>query len=237
MTAWTTANGLTLHPDKTRMGDARQPGQIEFLGYKHRGGRRYVRKKSLKAFRQGARQRTQVRGDTSGSGDKPDQPDAWLVSPTFRADPDHVAKPQRFIRRRLRSLLRKQEKRPGFRGMHSSPRQSARRTPSSQIEVVHPLKTAFDDREAPDEVTNDCSRYRGRTARTVRREGRPKAFPTPLVFVGRAAWLTATRGLAKSSLTCRSTTCSDRQFNFRRIDRDQCRTLKINMSYVVRSTL
>ena len=25
--AWTTANGLTLHPDKTRMGDAREPGQ------------------------------------------------------------------------------------------------------------------------------------------------------------------------------------------------------------------
>jgi hypothetical protein len=39
VTAWTTANGLTLHPDKTRMGDAREPGQgFEFLGYRFEAG-------------------------------------------------------------------------------------------------------------------------------------------------------------------------------------------------------
>src|SRR5271156_6728797 len=52
VTAWTTTNGLTLHPDKTRMGDARQPGQgFEFLGYRFAGGRRYVRKKRPRAFK------------------------------------------------------------------------------------------------------------------------------------------------------------------------------------------
>ncbi|HEY1300924.1 MAG TPA: hypothetical protein VGF07_10535 [Stellaceae bacterium] len=50
--AWVTANGLTLHPDKTRVGDSRQPGQgFEFLGYRFAAGRRLVRKKSLKALK------------------------------------------------------------------------------------------------------------------------------------------------------------------------------------------
>ncbi len=41
VTAWVTANGLTLHPDKTRITDSRQPGQgFEFLGYRFEAGRR-----------------------------------------------------------------------------------------------------------------------------------------------------------------------------------------------------
>jgi RNA-directed DNA polymerase len=41
VTVWTAANGLTLHPDKTRIGDARQPGRgFDFLGYRFEGGRR-----------------------------------------------------------------------------------------------------------------------------------------------------------------------------------------------------
>jgi RNA-directed DNA polymerase len=59
VTAWTTANGLTLHPDKTRIGDARQPGQgFEFLGYRFEGGHRFVRNKSLQAFRDKVRAKT-----------------------------------------------------------------------------------------------------------------------------------------------------------------------------------
>ena len=60
--AWVAANGLTLHPDKTRVGDSRQPGQgFDFLGYRFEAGRRLVRKKSLKALRD------KVRGLTSRS--------------------------------------------------------------------------------------------------------------------------------------------------------------------------
>ena len=45
--AWVVAQGLTLHPDKTRVGDSRQPGQgFDFLGYRFEAGRRLVRKKS-----------------------------------------------------------------------------------------------------------------------------------------------------------------------------------------------
>ena len=43
--AWVAANGLTLHPDKTRVGDSRQPGRgFEFLGYRFEAGRRLVRR-------------------------------------------------------------------------------------------------------------------------------------------------------------------------------------------------
>ena len=50
--AWVAANGLTLHPDKTRIGDSQQRGQgFDFLGYRFEAGCRFVRGKSLKAFK------------------------------------------------------------------------------------------------------------------------------------------------------------------------------------------
>ena len=46
--AWVSENGLTLHPEKTHVGDCRIPGQgFEFLGYRFEAGRRFVRKKSM----------------------------------------------------------------------------------------------------------------------------------------------------------------------------------------------
>jgi len=46
--AWVGDNGLTLHPDKTRIGNCRKKGQgFDFLGYSFEGKRRHVRKKSL----------------------------------------------------------------------------------------------------------------------------------------------------------------------------------------------
>jgi RNA-directed DNA polymerase len=42
--AWVSENGLALHPEKTHVGDCRQPGQgFEFLGYRFEAGRRHVR--------------------------------------------------------------------------------------------------------------------------------------------------------------------------------------------------
>ena len=68
--AWVAANGLTLHPDKTRVGDSRQPGQgFEFLGYRFEAGRRLVRKKSLKALKDKVRSaRRSAAGATASSG-------------------------------------------------------------------------------------------------------------------------------------------------------------------------
>jgi RNA-directed DNA polymerase len=115
--AWVTANGLTLHPDKTRVGDSRQPGQgFEFLGYRFEAGRRLVRNRSLKALKDKVRAKTgRSRGDSL----------ARIISdlnPTLRgwfgyfkhATPALFGVLDGFVRRRLRAILRKQEKRPGI---------------------------------------------------------------------------------------------------------------------------
>jgi RNA-directed DNA polymerase len=115
--AWTAANGLLLHPDKTRIGDCRQWGQgFEFLGYRFEAGRRFVRKKSLKAFRAKVRERTKrTRGDALARivADLTPMLRGWFEY--FKhAAPSQFKTLDGFIRRRLRAILRKQEKRPGF---------------------------------------------------------------------------------------------------------------------------
>ena len=50
--AWTTEHGLTMHPDKTHIGNCMIQGQgFEFLGYRFESGKRQVRKKSLDRFK------------------------------------------------------------------------------------------------------------------------------------------------------------------------------------------
>lgn len=115
--AWVTANGLTLHPDKTRIGDSRQPGQgFDFLGYRFEAGHRFVRKKSLKAFKDKVRAKTgRSRGVSLGQI-------VAELNPMLRgwfgyfqhAVPSEFRALDGFIRRRLRAILRKQDKRPGF---------------------------------------------------------------------------------------------------------------------------
>lgn len=114
---WVAENGLTLHPDKTRMGDSRQPGQgFEFLGYRFEAGRRLVRKKSLKALKDKVRARTiRSRGDSLDRiiGDLNPMLRGWFGY--FKhATPALYRAIDGFIRRRLRAILRKQEKRPGI---------------------------------------------------------------------------------------------------------------------------
>jgi RNA-directed DNA polymerase len=117
VTAWTTANGLTLHPDKTRIGDARKPGQgFDFLGYRFEGGRRFVRNKSLKAFKDKVRAKTKrSRGVSLGRivADLNPMLRGWFGY--FKhAVPSEFRLLDSFIRRRLRAILRTQEKRPAF---------------------------------------------------------------------------------------------------------------------------
>lgn len=113
---WIEDNGLTLHPDKTRVGDCREDGQgFDFLGYRFEAGRRWVRKKSLMALRDKVRSKTgRTRGVSLMSIIKE-------LNPILRGWFAYFKQAQRlefnrldgFIRRRLRALLRKQEKRPG----------------------------------------------------------------------------------------------------------------------------
>jgi RNA-directed DNA polymerase len=115
--AWTMANGLTLHPDKTRIVDSRQSGQgFDFLGYRFEAGRRFVRDKSLRAFKDKVRAKTiRSRGDSLARiiADLNPALRGWFGY--FKhAAPFQLRCLDRFVRRRLRAVLRKQDKRPGF---------------------------------------------------------------------------------------------------------------------------
>jgi RNA-directed DNA polymerase len=56
--AWTTAAGLRLHPEKTRIVDATQRGGFDFLGYHFERGYRWPSKKSLRKIQDKIRAKT-----------------------------------------------------------------------------------------------------------------------------------------------------------------------------------
>jgi len=115
--AWVSANGLTLHPEKTHVGDCRVPGQgFEFLGYRFEAGRRFVRKKSMDKLKDSIRDKTRrTRGVSL---------EAVIVdlNPVLRGWFGYFKQAHwttfkdldGFIRRRLRALLLKQDKRVAF---------------------------------------------------------------------------------------------------------------------------
>ena len=114
---WVAENGLRLHPDKTHVGDCRLRGQgFEFLGYRFEAGRRFVRKKSLKRLKDNIRAKTKRTRGASLARIVDD------LNPMLRgwfqyfkhAHPRTFIVLDRFVRRRLRAVLRKQDKRPGF---------------------------------------------------------------------------------------------------------------------------
>ena len=116
MRAWVTANGLTLHPDKTHLGDCRVDGQgFEFLGYRFEAGKRWVRKKSLMSLKDKIRAKTK-RNEGNSIG--------YVIAslnPTLRGWYAYFQHAHRFtfptidgfVRRRLRAMLRRQKHRPG----------------------------------------------------------------------------------------------------------------------------
>lgn len=113
---WVERHGLTLHPEKTHVGDCREAGQgFDFLGYRFECGKRKVRQKSRKALLDTIRSHTRR---TVGIGL------ARVIdglNPKLRgwfeyfkhAEGSTFGLIDAFIRRRLRSMLRKQAKRPG----------------------------------------------------------------------------------------------------------------------------
>lgn len=114
--AWVEDNGLSLNAEKTHVGNCRQWGQgFDFLGYHFEVRRRWVRRKSLKAMHDRIRMRTRrTRGDSLAKI-------IVELNPTLRgwfnyfkhAHPNTFIWMDSFVRRRLRAILRKQEKRPG----------------------------------------------------------------------------------------------------------------------------
>src|SRR5215471_830674 len=111
---WTAEAGLTLHPTKTRLVDERKDG-FDFLGYHFEAGKRWPRNKSRKKLRDTIRAKTKR---TSGHSMAQIIAEVnrtlrgWFeyfkhsYRPTFRMEDG-------FVRRRLRSILRKRSHRKG----------------------------------------------------------------------------------------------------------------------------
>jgi len=115
--AWVADNGLSLHPDKTHIGNCWKKGRgFSFLGYSFEGKRRHVRKKSLDKLKDKIREKTtRSRGDSLKTVIASLNPvlKGWFAY--FKHAHHPVFKQlDGLVRRRLRALLRKQEKRPGF---------------------------------------------------------------------------------------------------------------------------
>ena len=113
---WCEANGLSLHPDKTHVGNCVEAGQgFEFLGYRFETGRRWVRRKSLKALRAAIRAKTKrTRGQSLRRiiADVNVTLRGWFVY--FQHADRWTFRPvDGFVRRRLRAILRKYKKKPG----------------------------------------------------------------------------------------------------------------------------
>ena len=113
---WVAENGLTLHPEKTRIANCRKKGNgFEFLGYRFERGRRQVRKKSLAKLKETIRAKTRrTRGQslTVVVADLNRTLRGWFGY--FKhAHPSIFLELDQMIRRRLRAMLRKQERRPG----------------------------------------------------------------------------------------------------------------------------
>ena len=116
MRAWVAANGLTLHPDKTHVGDCRIVGQgFEFLGYRFEAGERWVRKKSLMSLRD------KIRAKTRRNVGHSIECVIASLNPTLKGWYGYFKHAHRFtfstidgfVRRRLRAVLRRQQHRPG----------------------------------------------------------------------------------------------------------------------------
>ena len=115
--AWVAENELTLHPTKTHVGDCRQPGQgFEFLGYRFEAGNRFVRKKSLDKLKDKIREKTKrTRGDSLAViiVDLNRSLRGWFGY-FKQAHPYVFEAIDGLVRRRLRSLLMKQNKQSHF---------------------------------------------------------------------------------------------------------------------------
>src|SRR5258708_661991 len=112
---WTAQAGLGLHPDKTRIIDATQPGGFDFLGYHFEQGRKRPRAKSLKKFKDTLRAKTgRKRGHSLANI-------VTEVNQTVRGWFEYFKHSHRFtfssldgwIRMRLRSILRRRQGRKG----------------------------------------------------------------------------------------------------------------------------
>lgn len=112
---WTTGAGLTLHPSKTRIVHVDREG-FDFLGWHFRGVRKWPRQKSVQKLRD------KLRPLTRRTNGRSLREIIAKANPTLRgwhgyfreSLPSGLRDQDGWLRRRLRAMLRKREKRPGF---------------------------------------------------------------------------------------------------------------------------
>jgi RNA-directed DNA polymerase len=112
---WMATAGLTLHPEKTRIVDATQPGGFDFLGYHFECGQRRPRRKSLEKVKDTIRAKTKRTNGQSlqviiANVNRTTQGWFGYFKHSHRYTFDRV---DRLVRVRLRSILRR---RRGQRG-------------------------------------------------------------------------------------------------------------------------
>jgi RNA-directed DNA polymerase len=113
---WVSENGLTLHPEKTRVVDSTR-NSFEFLGYRFIKHRRYPRRKSMQKFKDAIRaktRRTNGRSLTCIVRDVNRTMAGWFEYFQHTSGKPFVRLDQ-FVRQRLRAILLKRLKRK-FRG-------------------------------------------------------------------------------------------------------------------------
>jgi len=113
--AWAEAAGLTVHPTKTRIVEVRTEG-FDFLGWHFRGNTKWPRKKSLEKLQDKLRPLTQ-RTNGRSLGEIIAKANLTLRGWHGYFRTSHypgLRRPDQWLRRRLRALLRKREKRPGY---------------------------------------------------------------------------------------------------------------------------
>jgi len=170
---WVGDNGLMLHPDKTHIGDCRQPGEgFEFLGYRFEAGQRWVRKKSLQRFKDVIRSKTRGRVATVCGGSSPISTrrcaggldiSSMRMSTRFNLWTDSSGDGCAHCCASRTSV-------PVLDG--ATPTINDGRMHSSRLPGCSPYTRPGKPRDTPDEETTDWRAVCGKTACTVRREGR-----------------------------------------------------------------
>jgi RNA-directed DNA polymerase len=114
--AWVEAEGLQMHPTKTRLVDATQKGGFDFLGYHFEQGKKWPRKKSLDKIKATIRENT-LR--TSGQSleeiiQRLNRTLKGWYAYFYRSEAWSLRTIDEMVRRRLRAILMKRRKKRGI---------------------------------------------------------------------------------------------------------------------------
>jgi RNA-directed DNA polymerase len=116
---WVIEHELILHPEKTHIGDCTVEGQgFEFLGYRFEAGTSWIRRKSIQKLRD------RIREETSKVGGQSIDAVILKLNPVLRGWSNYFKMVTKytlgtfdsFVRRRLRAILQRQQKKKSFGG-------------------------------------------------------------------------------------------------------------------------